>query len=30
MVSANKVLALRTSNNVPEFAAVQDPEGVDG
>ena len=29
MVSANKVLALRTSNKVPEFAAVQDPDGVD-
>ena len=29
MVSANKVLTLRTSNEVPEFAAVQDPEGVD-
>ena len=29
MVSANKVLALRSSNKVPEFAAVQDPEGDD-
>ena len=29
MVSANKVLALRTSNKTPEFAAVQDPDGVD-
>ena len=29
MVSANKVLALRSSNKVPEFDAVQDPEGVD-
>ena len=29
MVSANKVLALRSSNEVPEFDAVQDPEGVD-
>ena len=29
MVSANKVLALRTSNEVPEFDAVQDPEGDD-
>ena len=29
MVSANKVLALRSSNKVPEFAEVQDPEGVD-
>ena len=28
MVSANKVLVLRTSNEVPEFAAVQDPDGV--
>ena len=27
MVSANKVLALRTSNEVPEFDAVQDPDG---
>ena len=27
MVSANKVLALRTSNKAPEFAAVQDPDG---
>ena len=26
MVSANKVLVLRTSNEVPEFAAVQDPD----
>ena len=29
MVSANKVLALRTTNDVPEFAAVQDPDGTD-
>ena len=28
-VSANKVLALRTSNEVPEFDAVQDPDGDD-
>ena len=28
MVSANKVLALRTSNEVPEFDEVQDPDGV--
>ena len=27
MVSANKVLALRTSNEAPEFADVQDPDG---
>ena len=27
MVSANKVLALRTSNKAPEFADVQDPDG---
>ena len=27
MVSANKVLALRTSNEVPEFDEVQDPDG---
>ena len=29
MVSANKVLTLRTTNKAPEFAAVQDPDGVD-
>ena len=29
MVSANKVLVLRTTNKPPEFAAVQDPDGVD-
>ena len=28
MVSANKVLKLRSSNKVPKFAAVQDPDGV--
>ena len=28
MVSANKVIALRSSNNKPEFADVQDPDGV--
>ena len=27
MVSANKVLALRTSNKAPKFADVQDPDG---
>ena len=27
MVSANKVLTLRTTNKAPEFAEVQDPEG---
>ena len=27
MVSANKVLTLRTTNEAPEFAAVQDPDG---
>ena len=27
MVSANKVLTLRTTNKAPEFAAVQDPDG---
>ena len=27
MVSANKVLVLRSSNEAPEFAAVQDPDG---
>ena len=27
MVSANKVLTLRTTNKTPEFAAVQDPDG---
>ena len=30
MVSANMVLVLRASNKPPEFAAVQDPDGVDG
>ena len=29
MVSANMVLVLRASNKAPEFAAVQDPAGVD-
>ena len=29
MVSANKVLVLRTSNEAPEFAEVQDPDGID-
>ena len=29
MVSANKVLTLRTTNKTPEFAAVQDPDGID-
>ena len=29
MVSANKVLALRTTNKIPEFAEVQDPDGTD-
>ena len=28
MVSANKVLVLRTTNKAPEFAAVQDPDGI--
>ena len=27
MVSANKVLALRGSNEIPEFDEVQDPDG---
>ena len=29
MVSANKVLVLRTSNEVPEFDEIQDPDGGD-